>query len=157
MSVSNGDLIMSALKKFKPVKLEKDAFWEALGISARGLRLHQDLERGFSFKTYKALLDVTGIESKELAALVHIPRATLQRRAQVGRFKTDESDRLFRFAKLNKAALDLFEGDKDAARRWLHSHVKGLGGRRPLDMLETSVEYNVVLDLIGRLEYGIPA
>ncbi|MEX5670013.1 antitoxin Xre/MbcA/ParS toxin-binding domain-containing protein, partial [Pseudomonas neuropathica] len=42
-----------------------------------------------------------------------------------------------------------------AVNEWLTSPVRGLGSKRPLEMLGTRVEANAVLDLIGRLERGV--
>lgn len=130
-------------------------FWKAVGIPPRGAKLHQALRAGIPYAVYGKLASEAGLERKELARYVVIAPATLRRRAAAGRFKMDESDRLFRFAEVLKAATDLFEGDKARARRWLLSPVRGLGGRCPVDMLATSGESNAVLDLIGRLEHGV--
>ncbi|AFT68843.1 hypothetical protein B5T_00558 [Alloalcanivorax dieselolei B5] len=61
----------------------------------------------------------------------------------------------YRFAEVLKAATDLFEGDKARARQWLLNPVRGLGGRRPIEMLATSAGAEAVLNLIGRLEHGV--
>src|SRR5690554_908057 len=52
-----------------------------------------------------------------------------------------------------RAAIGLFEGDRTAAERWLHKEAKGLGGKRPIDVMQA--EPQQVLDLIGRIEHGI--
>ncbi|MNY72187.1 hypothetical protein D3C86_2106850 [compost metagenome] len=52
-------------------------------------------------------------------------------------------------------ALSLFGNDKVAATEWMHSPVRGLGSKRPIDMLGTRVETNAVFDLIGQLEKGV--
>ena len=52
-----------------------------------------------------------------------------------------------------QSAIDLFEGDRDAAERWLHREAKGLGGKRPIDVMQEDPQQ--VLDLIGRLEHGV--
>ncbi|WP_406802325.1 antitoxin Xre-like helix-turn-helix domain-containing protein [Alkalimarinus alittae] len=59
---------------------------------------------------------MSGLDKKEQAKVTVITPATLKRRFQAGRFNRDESDRLFRFAKVLKAAIDLFEGDINSAR-----------------------------------------
>ena len=84
-----------------------------------------------------------------------ISPATLQRRAQAGRFKQDEGDRLYRFAKVFKSAVDLFEGNRERAKRWLLNPVRGLGNRRPVEMVATTAGAEAVLNLIGRLEHGV--
>nr|WP_237150797.1 MULTISPECIES: antitoxin Xre/MbcA/ParS toxin-binding domain-containing protein [unclassified Pseudomonas] len=52
-------------------------------------------------------------------------------------------------------ALFLFEDDAATATEWMSSPVRGLGSKRPLEMLRTRVETNAVLDLIGRLQRGV--
>ncbi|MBI1901667.1 MAG: DUF2384 domain-containing protein [Planctomycetia bacterium] len=64
-----------------------------------------------------------------------------------------ESERRFALL-LNKAAV-LFEGNVEAARKWLSSPCKGLAGRSPMEMAETEVGAREVEDLIGRLEHGV--
>ncbi|MGI9286851.1 MAG: type II RES/Xre toxin-antitoxin system antitoxin [Pseudomonadales bacterium] len=131
------------------------AYWQQVGLPPRGAKLHDAITEGVPYSVYKKLAKLTGIDQKALAVIVSIPPATLQRRAKSGRFTREESDRLFRLAELYKAATDLFEGDQDGARQWLHEPVRGLGGRRPVDMLNTSVEARAVMELIGRLEHGV--
>ncbi|MFH1804448.1 MAG: antitoxin Xre/MbcA/ParS toxin-binding domain-containing protein [Pseudomonadota bacterium] len=132
-------------------------FWKSVGIPPRGPELHAALQKGIPYATYGKLASAAGLDRKELAKYVIIPMATLQRRAKLGRFKVDESDKLYRFAEVLKAATDLFEGDKAQARHWLLSPVYGLGGVLPVEMIATSAGTNAVLDLIGRLEHGVLA
>lgn len=138
-----------------PQFANETAFWIKVGIPSRGARLHRVLREGVPYSVYANLAQAAGIGQKELAEYVVIPKATLQRRAKAGRFKVDESDRLYRFAEVLKAATDLFEGDSEHARHWLLHPVRGLGGRRPVDMIATSAETEAVLELIGRLEHGV--
>lgn len=130
-------------------------FWQLVGMPSRGEALHQTLREGVPYAVYTRLAAEAGLELKELAGYLMIPPATLQRRAKLGRFKLDEGDRLYRFAAVLKAATDLFEGDSTRARQWLLNPVRGLGGRRPVEMLVTSAEAEAVLDLIGRMEHGV--
>ncbi|PAJ76260.1 antitoxin [Pseudoalteromonas sp. NBT06-2] len=130
-------------------------FWGKVGFPARGPKLHQALHDGFPFDVYSKLAKLSGLDKSDLASATVIASATLQRRAKSGKFNRDESDRLYRFAEVFKAALDLFEGNNDSASLWLKSQVRGLGNKRPVDMLATSAETEAVLDLIGRLEHGV--
>ena len=54
-------------------------------------------------------------------------------------------------------ALELFEGDDEAARAWLLREQPALGGLRPLELAKSDVGAEEVEHLIGRLEHGIPA
>ena len=80
---------------------------------------------------------------------------TMARRAKAGRFDTVESDRLVALVVLFDEALSLFENDKTAATEWMSSPIRGLGSKRPIDMLGTRVETKAVFDHIGQLEKGV--
>ena len=143
------------LSEYRAPQERNPGFWKTVGIPARGARLHEALREGVSYVVYKQLVSVAGLEHQELARDLVIPPATLRRRAKAGKFKVEEGDRLYRFAEVLKAAIDLFEGDRERAVHWLSNPVRGLGDRRPVDMLATSAEVEAVLDLIGRLEHGV--
>ena len=130
-------------------------FWQSVGVPARGASLYEALHTGLPVEVYGNLAKVSGIEKSELASATVIASATLQRRAKAWKFNRVESDRLYRFAEVYKSALDLFEGEGVAATRWLRNPVRGLGNKRPIDMLSTSAETAAVLNLIGRLEHGV--
>ncbi|MBD1227967.1 type II toxin-antitoxin system Xre/ParS family antitoxin [Xenorhabdus griffiniae] len=143
------------IKEYQATRDTNTNLWKAVGIPSRGAKLHQALREGMPYAVYTKLAAVAGLELKELAKYVAIPQATLQRRAKLGRFKTDESDRLYRFAEVLKAATALFEGDTERACQWLLNPARGLGGRKPVEMIAISAEAEAVLDLIGRLEHGV--
>ncbi|PTP83175.1 antitoxin Xre/MbcA/ParS toxin-binding domain-containing protein [Vibrio splendidus] len=58
------------------------------------------------------------------------------------------------FDNVFQIALALF-GTKEAANHWLNHPVRGLGNKRPIDMLATAEDTEVVLNLLGRLEHGV--
>ncbi len=146
---------MRPLNEYRALENTDPNFWKSVGIPSRGAKLYEALRAGVAYTVYKKLAAAAGLEHRELAKYVAIPPATLQRRAKSGRFNIDESDRLYRFAEVLKAATDLFEGDKERAQQWLLNPVRGLNHRRPVEMIATSAETEAVLDLIGRLEHGV--
>jgi putative toxin-antitoxin system antitoxin component (TIGR02293 family) len=52
-------------------------------------------------------------------------------------------------------AVALFEGDQKAAEHWLSTPVRGLGRRKPNDLLATREGIQQVRDIIDRLEHGV--
>jgi len=91
----------------------------------------------------------------EMADLAQIKIRTLSRRKARGRLEPDESDRLLRVARVFGKALELFEGDDEAARRWFSKPHKVLGGMSPAEMSKTDIGGLEVERLIGRLEHGV--
>ena len=140
---------------FKPSLQNNDSLWDKVGIPSRGLALHNAIKNGLPYHVYTALAAITKIDKKDIAKYIAIAPATLSRRAKAGKFTPDEGDKFYRFTEVLAAANALFESDLQGAIAWLNSPVKGLGNKRPLDMLSTSAESEAVLDLIGRLEHGV--
>jgi putative toxin-antitoxin system antitoxin component (TIGR02293 family) len=113
------------------------------------------IERGLPFKTLTTLSDKTGIPISELASVLRIPERTLARRRVAGRLAPDESERLMRVATVFEKAVQLFEGEADAAVTWLRSPKKALSNHSPLQYACFEVGAREVENLIGRLEHGI--
>jgi len=53
--------------------------------------------------------------------------------------------------------IELFEGDTEAAERWMSQPVRGLGYKSPEDMLSSETGIEQLRILVGRLEHGIPS
>lgn len=117
--------------------------------------LHRKVKEGLSFGSFEKLARVMAIPMNAAAEILFIPNRTLQRRKAEGRLRPDESDRLVRLSRIFGKAVELFEGDSDAAMTWLASPVKALGGTDPLDMTKTEPGALEVEHLIGRLEHGV--
>jgi putative toxin-antitoxin system antitoxin component (TIGR02293 family) len=115
----------------------------------------QAVERGLGFRTLERFQRNFSLSLTQLTQLIQIPPTTLIRRRQTGRLTPEESDRLMRAARLFAKALELFEGDHVAARKWLSTPQTALGGVRPLEVSKTEVGAREVESLIDRLEHGV--
>lgn len=110
---------------------------------------------GFPFSRMARFQKATALPWDKVARFVAIPKRTITRRQNEGKFQPDESDRVWRAAAIFDRAVELFEGDVPAARQWLQTPQPGLGGEIPLDFASTTVGAQEVENLIGRLEYGV--
>lgn len=117
--------------------------------------LVKTIQRGLPYSALTSLAEQSGMSVETIAAAVQLPARTLARRKAQGRFTSDESGRLLRLALVFERSLDLFEGDRSAARRWLNAPAKALAGETPLAMVQTEIGAREVEDLIGRLEHGV--
>ncbi len=128
-----------------------------LGLKIRETqKLLERINEGLSFSSWESFLRNTNLSKEDAIHLVQITARTLSRRKEEGRLHPDESDRLVRAARIFARAKELFEGDTVAARRWLTSAQRSLGGAKPLDYATTEVGAREVEGIIGRLEHGIP-
>lgn len=151
--------------------LDLSRFWAAIESGGQGgdhpyllllglepmdtFRLVERVEEGFSFGELEHLMRNVGLSREEVAGLVQIKPRTLDRRKKEGRLNPEESDRLLRVSRVFGSAIALFEGDTGAARGWLSSRQRALGGAVPLVMAKTEIGAREVEGLIGRLEYGV--
>jgi putative toxin-antitoxin system antitoxin component (TIGR02293 family) len=127
-----------------------------LGISASDAStLIRRVRKGLPFGTVERLQHAYSLSTHEIATLVQIPARTMTRRKQSGRLKADESDRVLRAARLLHQATALFNDDPGAARTWMTTPQRGLGGAVPLDLVGTEIGAREVEDALGRIEDGI--
>lgn len=128
----------------------------SLGVTAANPgELIRQVERGFSYKTLRALESRSGIAASRIASIIGIPERTLARRRASGKLTPDESERLLRISAVFEDAVDLFEGDVAAAVNWLTAPRKALGNQLPLAFSRTELGAREVENLIGRLQQGV--
>jgi putative toxin-antitoxin system antitoxin component (TIGR02293 family) len=138
-----------------PAARETFVYAKLIGIKASDrLDLSDKILAGFPFNSFVLLTRRMGVTNKELAELVQISTRTLNRREKEGKLKADESDRLLRFARIFTSALDLFDGDQEAAQHWLSSEIPALQGATPLEASKTEEGAREVESLIVGLEHG---
>ena len=113
------------------------------------------VSNGLSYRSYEVFRKNLGFSSERLLNILDIPRRTLLRRKQEGRFSPAESDRLVRLSRLVAKAVLLFEGNRDAALEWLSTPRAALGGATPFALAASEVGGREVEALIDRLEHGV--
>ncbi|MEX2130068.1 MAG: antitoxin Xre/MbcA/ParS toxin-binding domain-containing protein [Pseudohongiellaceae bacterium] len=133
------------------------SIWKQLRLPSGGSLLITDMAKGFDYQVIDRLAQFSGLEKRKVAEFANISPSTLIRRAGQGKFNAEESDRLWRMARLFELATELFEGDDQAAQEWINEPAHGLDGRAPIEMIGTSLEFETVSTLIERLEHGVVA
>jgi putative toxin-antitoxin system antitoxin component (TIGR02293 family) len=132
------------------------AYVALLGLRSYDLPdLLRSVRNGLPYKSFERFLRNLSLPADQVMEFVDIPRRTLVRRKREGRLQPDESDRLLRASRIFARALELFDGDRDAAIRWLTSPIIALGGARPIDLARTEVGAREVEREIGRAEDGV--
>ena len=129
-----------------------------LGIKmgARPVRLSQLVADGLPASAAESLAGNLEVSVAELIAkYVHIPKQTMARRRNSGKFNEHESDRVVRFASLLKYTTDMMEGDQAAAIQWLKTPDILLEDQTPLEYARTESGAAEVQQLIGRIEAGV--
>ena len=98
-----------------------------------------------------------GITQDNLFRLLRLPHSTMKARiSKNDTLSAPEQDRLYRAEKVLARTLAVLE-DEASAKAWLVQENRVLGGEAPLSLLDTEPGYELVLDTLGRIEYGIVA
>lgn len=127
-------------------------------VLRREIRSEMDLadliHDGLPTRAVDAALKSGLLEASEVYLLV-VPRRTLAHRKEKQQTLTpDQSDRLARVARVTWRAREAI-GDEEKAARWLRKENRALGGRRPLELLESDVGARMVERVLGRIEHGV--
>ena len=81
------------------------------------------------------------------------PRTVARRMTSKKPLSSSESERVLRLARVLARAADVLESEA-SARRWLVEPNRALGGRKPLMLLRNDIGTELVLNELGKIDYG---
>ncbi len=128
---------------------------KALG---RGVHSPEELaERvrgGLPFAALSAVMRQYGISRGVLGDILRLSPRNLLRRKEQKRLSPEESDRLYRLARVLAHANRVFE-DPNQSADWIQTPNVALGKQQPLTLLDTDIGVQQVDQVLGRIEHGI--
>lgn len=124
----------------------------AAGVSPRALR--DRIKGGLPYRSLDIVRERLHLSLPEAAAVLNMPLRTLARRRVEKKLAADESDRLYRLARVAAHAISVL-GTEEKAAAWLRRSNRALGGETPLQILDTDIGARQVEGVLGRLEHGI--
>ncbi len=122
------------------------------------LDLVELVRQGLTRQALFHLADTLDLSPAETASIFRLSVRTLQRFRQ----KPDEqqellesavSDRLVQLAELYAYGLEVLS--KENFLQWMQTSLRTLGGKRPKELLFSSVGIDMVKDELTRIEYGV--
>ena len=128
----------------------------AKGRPLRAAAVAARVKAGLPVDEFDALRELLDLTVERLAGKIGVSTATLSRRRHSGQpLDAGRSDRLLRYARLFRLAVELHDGDEVAARAWLNKPARALDGETPLDHADTEAGAREVEQFIGRLEHSV--
>ncbi|MEZ0542393.1 antitoxin Xre/MbcA/ParS toxin-binding domain-containing protein [Fibrella arboris] len=100
---------------------------------------------------------LVGLTDKEMAFALSMTPRNLHRLKEDQRFGIEASERLILLKNVLLHALDTFEGRSSTVLTWLRTPIRELANQAPLQLLDTVTGFGLVDDVLGRLDYGLPA
>ncbi|HOV85962.1 MAG TPA: DUF2384 domain-containing protein [Syntrophobacteraceae bacterium] len=127
----------------------------SIGLEPENLtQLIARIKKGLPTELFEQLCRNLTIPEKELCRILGIPLSTLARRKKSGQLSFEESERVFRIARLYDRAVEVFK-QPELGRKWLKEPAWALGDVPPLEFAATELGAKEVEDLLGRIEHGI--
>ena len=123
----------------------------------QSLRTEDDLQaairKGFPHSVIDELMRSADLTLNELAAALDLSPRSLQRHRRQGRLASYESDRICRLARIVALAKH-YLGDRETAVCWLKRSNRALGGKVPIELVDTEIGARSVEKILGRIAYG---
>jgi putative toxin-antitoxin system antitoxin component (TIGR02293 family) len=91
----------------------------------------------------------------EVRRIIMAPKAISERRRKGG-LTPEQSERVIRAVRIIAEALETF-GSRDKALTWMRRACAVLGGKAPIDLLDTEEGAGLVESLLGRIAHGLAA
>ena len=114
----------------------------------------QAIHEGLPAGTFNAMASYLGVSQGQLAGSLSILPRTLRNRSAQGKLNREESEKSLRVARIFAKAHDVLGGEKKA-KAWMISPVKSLGDRKPIDLLETDIGAQEVLNVLLAIAWGV--
>jgi putative toxin-antitoxin system antitoxin component (TIGR02293 family) len=109
---------------------------------------------GLSYTAVKNIKSSLNVEWSAVYHLLHITKRTMERRQNEGKLQVDESDRVFRVARVVALSRKAFDSD-DKASAWFTRPSSTLHGDCPVNHLDTDVGIRQVEEILFRICYGL--
>jgi len=116
--------------------------------------LRERIKHGLPYRSLESVRERLRLSVTEAASVLHMPPRTLARRRQTRKLDRDESDRLYRIARVAAQAFAVFNTE-DKAAKWLRRPNRALNGELPIYLLDTDVGARQIEDILGRIEHGV--
>jgi putative toxin-antitoxin system antitoxin component (TIGR02293 family) len=144
--------------KGRSAKRAGHTVYTVLGLEGSRKAEWELVSSGLKVQTLENLSEHMAIKPARLwEGLLGYSPSTLARRKKSDdkTLTTEESDKVVRFARLLVLAIQMLDGDEEAARRWVNSKLPALGNKTPLEMAATEAGARRVEDIISGLSYGM--
>jgi len=111
------------------------------------------LQEGLPKSALARVRALIGVTNEQLSLLINVATRTIARRQ---RLAADESERLFRVARVFHRAMEVL-GDRASAQHWFETPKPALAGRTPMELVRSELGATEVERLLSQIEHGVYA
>lgn len=115
----------------------------------------ETIRKGIPAQAFDQIAGALGVGREALARKLNINAQTLRKRKSRV-LSPDEAEKSLRVMRVFITASEVL-GSEDEARQWMGEPVMALGGKRPLDLLDTDVGAQEVGNILNCIKWGVYA
>ena len=109
---------------------------------------------GLPKKSLDTLSTKLGISMERLSQLLNISLRTLQRKDPTDRLSIHVSEHMLAIAEVIIRGTEVM-GSQQSLETWLHSALTSFNDLKPIDIMDTSIGTQLILNTLGRIEHGV--
>lgn len=114
-----------------------------------------EMRQGIASNIVPEIARVLNITQDKLFECLNLPKSTIKSRiAKSNPLSSVEQDRFYRVNKILSTATRIL-GDGESAKKWVLRNNRSLGGESPMSLLDTEAGYELVMDTLSRIEFGV--
>lgn len=112
------------------------------------------IKKGISKRELESIKEQSDLDYETLSSILSVSKAKLHSKKGAEKFDQNTSERIMLLADVLAYGQSVFE-DKYSFNEWLKTSNKALGGKQPVELMDTIYGIDEVKKEIGRIEYGI--
>ena len=113
----------------------------------------ETIRKGIATQVFDQLADALGVGKEALAQKLNMKAQTLRKRKSRV-LSPSEAEKSLRVARVFALATEVL-GSEQRGREWLNDEIPALGGKRPLDLLDTDLGAAQVTNVLQAIKWGV--
>jgi putative toxin-antitoxin system antitoxin component (TIGR02293 family) len=109
---------------------------------------------GLKSKSVNSFIKHSSLTQKQVSRMIHISERTLQRNPPEKIIDTTSSERLIDLTRLFHKGITVFN-EKAKFITWLNRPNRALDNQKPIELIETNMGIDLVIDELLRIEHGV--
>ncbi|SFP69846.1 type II RES/Xre toxin-antitoxin system antitoxin [Parafilimonas terrae] len=132
----------------------KNIFWDEDMYAVPAADKITIIKKGISKRELEAVKQESGLDYDTLSNVLSVSKAKLHSKKGAEKFDQNTSERIMLLADVIAYGQNVFE-DKKTFNEWLKTSNTALGGKAPIELMDTIYGIDEVKKEIGRIEYGV--
>jgi putative toxin-antitoxin system antitoxin component (TIGR02293 family) len=127
---------------------------EPMVAYANPLNIIDTARKGIKISNALDLVNKLGLSQLEFANILHVSLRTVQRFESSKLLDSDGSSKIIQLQNINTKGVNVF-GSQSSFNQWIRTPLLSLNNKTPLQYFDTPFGFQLIEQLLGRIEHGI--